>query len=268
VNKALQMLACALADLPALFLHFDGIPLDEPRWKGLLVAMRESGLSIDVREQHRIGQVSIRDEWSVYESRLSRNHRRNRCKQERLLEQFGGARLRIYSEFSEHEVISLLRKGFEVEDRSWKGREGTSVLRSPGIFEFFCKEAVCLAKEGALELVFLEHGGEPIAFLYGWKSKGIRYTPKVGFDEAYQRFGPGQQLMMQFIRYLHEEQPLRKLDFHGPLMPWTESWATESYAVSRIVSTTKHPLSRSLFRLNFELKPRLKQLKGRNRGVQ
>jgi hypothetical protein len=102
-----------------------------------------------------------------------------------------------------------------------------------------------------------------MAFMYGWNAKGMRFAPKVGYDEAFERFGPGQQLMLHYIRHLHQEPLPLKFDFHGPLKPWTQSWATESYPLGRIVATTHHPLSRSLFRLNFNVKP---LLRGRGRG--
>ena len=39
----------------------------------------------------------------------------------------------------------LLRRGFEIEDRGWKATEGTSVLRTPRVFDFFYRQAEQLA---------------------------------------------------------------------------------------------------------------------------
>ncbi len=256
-RSALRVLVSALSRLPFVFLSFEGIPFDEPRWKALIGAMEEEGLAVHLSEDHRIGRIELRQSWAQYEAGLSRNHRHNRRKQARLLEEGGGATLRVHSTILANDLVPLLQRGFEVEDRSWKGDQGSSVLKSQGMFEFFCREAARLADLEMLELVFLEHAGKPISFLYCVNSRGVRYTPKFGYDEAFRQFGPTHQLLLQFLQYLREREDAPVLDFHGPLVPWMESWATTSYPVGRLVSTTSHPVSKMLFNMNYKLRPYL-----------
>src|SRR5205823_1941423 len=140
----------------------------------------------------------------------------------------GGAELMVHSHLQPHEVREHLARGFEVEDRSWKGLAGSSVLKSAGMLDFYRREAEQLAACGQLELVFLEHQGQPIAFDYGWNSKGIHSLAKIGYDEAYARVGPGQLMIMGLLERLHADPARRALDFWGPLMSWHESWVTHS----------------------------------------
>ena len=254
-----DLLVSALARSSFFFVQFNGVPVDEARWQGFLEAFGRAGLLTDVSEEYAIGRVAIRNDWTSYEAGLSRNHRRNRRKQENMMAREGEPRLLVLTDIAPSQVAQLLQRGFEVEDRSWKGREGTSVLKNPDIFDFLCQEAVQLAKLGLLELVFLEHDGKPVAFSYGWRSKGIHYTAKVGYDDSYARYGPGQQLMMLFLRHLHGLPQPQIVDFHGPMAAWHGSWATHSYPVCRVLATTNRLFSRPLFLLNFRIKPWLKE---------
>ena len=78
-----------------------------------------------------------------------------------------------------------MRRAFEIEDRGWKATQGTSVLRSPRVFEYFCRQARQLAQWDQLELTFLKLAGQPIAFEFGNRSKRTYFSPKVGFDENF-----------------------------------------------------------------------------------
>jgi CelD/BcsL family acetyltransferase involved in cellulose biosynthesis len=250
-DAATALLAGALQDLPWPLIWLADVAIETPRWRRLIEALARHGAQIDVREQYRVGMVRIDADWPRYEASLSANHRRNRRKQARLLEGSGRVELQVHRDLEPAAVRPLLARGFAVEDRSWKGHEGSSVLKVPGMFEYFCATAACLADQGQLELVLLELDGRPIAFLYGWRAKGVLFTPKIGYDDAYRQFGPGQQLVLRYLRHLHESggQRVRILDFHGPLEAWTADWSTASYPLGRIVCTTRHPLSRTLFRL-------------------
>ena len=53
----------------------------------------------------------------------------------------GGVELRIVRDLQRSDVESWLRRGFEVEDRNWKGQAGSSVLKVPGIFDYFVAQA-------------------------------------------------------------------------------------------------------------------------------
>jgi CelD/BcsL family acetyltransferase involved in cellulose biosynthesis len=144
------------------------------------------------------------------------------------------------------DVDKLVRTAFEVEDRSWKGAEGTSVLKNDGMLPFFQRQARLLAAQGQLEIVMLEHEGTPIASIYVWAAKGIRFTAKVGYDEAFRAFGPGQYLMMRYLERLHADPDCRVVDYWGPLMQWSLDWSTRVYTTARLVAAPPRLHSRGL----------------------
>jgi CelD/BcsL family acetyltransferase involved in cellulose biosynthesis len=144
------------------------------------------------------------------------------------------------------QVESLLRRAFEVEDRSWKGLAGSSVLRSDGMFESFCEQARLLARDGQLEISFLELAGEPIAFEYGYRAKGTYFSHKVGYDERYGEFGPGQLLMLELLKSFHADPSVFGVDCLGPLSDAVSRWTTRSYRCGRLILAPRRLLSNTL----------------------
>lgn len=249
IDAVLDLLVSAFNSLPWAFLWLDSVAWERSHWQALLAAMKRAGLSAEFRLEHDAALVEIGDNWQAYEASRSKNLRQTRRRQARKLESAGLTEFKIYSQLSPDQVDTLMLRGFEVEDRSWKSAEGTSVLKVPGMLDFYCREAALLAQWGQLELVFLEHLDKPIAFYYALKSKGVHFTPKLGYDEGYDKFGPGQQLTMRLLQHLHDDTEHQQLDFLGNPDPWKLSWATCTYPVGSIVAPTGRPLSKEMFYL-------------------
>jgi hypothetical protein len=216
-------------------LWFDAIPIEMPRWRRFIAAAKEYGLAVNMRDGFRVGQVEIDHNWGACQRHWSKNHRRQLGRIEKRADQMGGADLAVFRDIAPERVEALLRRGFEVEDRNWKGAAGTSVLRSPGSFGFYLRQARQIAERGELQLTFLEHRGQPIAFEYGWKAKGCYFSPKVGYDEAFARLSPGQMLRRRLFERFSSESDCHLVDFVGPLSDATSQWATTTYPVGRLV---------------------------------
>jgi CelD/BcsL family acetyltransferase involved in cellulose biosynthesis len=253
-------------ETPWPLFNFDPVALETPRWQAFAAAARRAGWSVHQQARWRTGAVQVQGAWADYEGSLGREHRRNRRRNAQMLEKAGGGEFELHREFTRDEVARLVREGFEVEDRSWKGAAGSSVLRSPGMLEFFTRSALAAAAAGCLELAYLRHAGQPIAFAYGWRAKNTHFLPKVGYDESFKQFGPGQLLVMRWLEALFASGEPQTLDFWGELAPWTESWSTDSYAMGRIVAAGPSPLGRSLVYAYENWRPRLKKLRDYLRG--
>ena len=126
-----------------------------------------------------------------------------------------------------------MRRGFEVEDRSWKGQAGTSVLRSPPVFDFFLRQAELLAAYDQLELAFLESAGRLIAFEYCWNAKGVCHMIKTGYDPDYAAYAPGQLLRHCVLKRMHGGPDRRAYDFMGPITDAFSRWRPSTYTVGR-----------------------------------
>jgi len=231
IPLAVERLIEATRRLKCVGVKLDKINPRSATWKPLFKRMDEQEMVCRMRRVARVGCVKIADSWEAYEASRSRNHRQQMRKHLRRIREQGDLELRIVKQFDVAEIETLLRRGFEVEDRSWKGDAGTAVLRSAGIFEFFCQQARALAQRDHLWLVFLELSGRPIAFEYGWYSKDTYFSPKVGYDADYARYSPGQLLRYEMLKQFHETAGPASVDFWGPLTPATERWTTHSYPV-------------------------------------
>ena len=246
VDAALDLLAAAVVDLPWPLLWLEMPPVETARWQALLAAFARRGLETEVHRRYEIGTVEIAGDFGRYEGRLSKGLRRNVTKELRRLERAGPVELKTYPRLAPDEVEDHLRRALQIEDRGWKGDAEDSALRTPGIAEFYSRQARKLAEWGSLRLTFLEHCGGPIAFELGWTGKGVYHSFKVGYDPAYARHSPGNLLRLQLIRALHEERDCRLLDFQGPLTGALRSWSTGSYPIGRVVVAPRRPGSRAL----------------------
>lgn len=247
VPQALDRLCEGVADLPWPLLWLDELPLAAPRWQAFQDAARRANMSFETTVMASTAQVALHHDWEQYESSRDGDHRRSRRRYAKKLEQAGTVRLDAHAPSDPAEVDRLSQLAFEIEDRSWKGTAGTSVVRS-GLLRFFQTQARRLAASGHLEIVFLRLNEQPIAFAYCWRAKGVVFIAKLSFDEAYRQFGPGQQMVMHLLERLHHDPQCRLLDFWGRLAPWNESWATHTYEVSRLVVAPPRMMSRGLLK--------------------
>ena len=244
-------------------LWFDQINFETPHWQAFRAALDRAGYSTNIQPQDQIAQVEIEDDYQAYEATRKGDHRRSRRRYARKLEEAGGIELRLYEPANPSEVNRLVQTAFECEDRSWKGAAGTSVIKTPGMLDFFQAQACLLAENRQLEIGLLYHNDEVIAFVYGWKSKGTRFIAKLGYDERFRKFGPGQQIVMELLKHLHSVDDCRLLDFWGPLASWNESWATRTYTTGRLFAAPKTFLGRSLFHVYDTWRPRWKWFRDR-----
>ena len=260
-EPALDCLAQALTALSSSLLWLPLVPFQEPTWLALQAAMTRAGMPFTLEEQYQIPQVEITSDWDTYDRTRDGDARRSRRRYAKMLERDGGAELRVHTRFAPGELERLLRLGFEVEDRSWKGEAGSSVLKRPGLFEFTLRQAHLLAERGELQLVFLHLAGQPIAFSYRSRSRGCQFCEKLGYDQEFRRYGPGQQMMMRLLQRLHEDPECHLLDFAGRLVDWNAAWATRTYPVGRLVAAPSGVVSRTLLELYRRGRPYLEKLR-------
>jgi CelD/BcsL family acetyltransferase involved in cellulose biosynthesis len=257
-DAVLDALFAGLGKHSRPLLWFDRVAYDEPQWVRFQEAARRAGYLISRREAYRTAQIEIGDDFDAYEATLAAAHRRNCRSRARALERAGGETAVVYGRGEPAEIDALVRRGFDVEDRSWKGTEGTSVLKSSGMLEFYQEEARIAAKLGHLDLSFLEHNDRAIAFAYTFHAKGTYFEIKLGYDDEFRKSGPGHLLLRHKLRRLFADPQARLLDCRGPLLPWILNWTERTYAVGRLVAAPPHLLGRTFFRAYDQWWPRLR----------
>jgi CelD/BcsL family acetyltransferase involved in cellulose biosynthesis len=246
VELVLDELCAGIARLPWPLLWFNEVPLAEPQWQAFRAALARANMMCDTTTQHQVAQVEISHDWKSYEASRDGDHRRSRRRYARKLAEAGTPSFSLESHTDPAELNALVQQTFEVEDRSWKGAAGTSVIRS-GYLPAFQHQAKLLRAFGALEIATLKLDDAPIAFAYCMKAKGVRFIAKLGYDENFRQFGPGQQLVMHLLEAAHADPECRMLDFWGPLAPWNDRWGTATYEVGRLVAAPPKMLSRGAF---------------------
>lgn len=241
-----QLLAGALDRLPWPLVWLEMVPFQTERWQALLRALIDRGFVVDLHPRYRIGQVELSGSVRDYEASRSKNLRRSLRKDLQRLEADGPVAWKHYPKLAPQEVEEPLRRAFEIDRRSWKQAAGGAVLDTPGIFEFYRRQARQLAEWGYLGMAFLEHRGRPIAFEMGWTAKGVYHSFKVGYDQSYRRVGPGHLLRKHLIETLFDDPQTRLIDFQGPVTQALASWSTRSYAIGRVVVAPRRLPSRVL----------------------
>lgn len=248
-EATLGPMIAALRKLRCVSLNLGTVDTHGMQWKPLFKRLAVQQLLWRFQRVGRVGCVKIEGSWEAYMASRSRNHRQQIRKHLRRISEEGELALKIVKPRGATEIEEALRRGFEVEDHSWKGDAGTSVLRNPEIFQFFCQQAATLAQFDHLWLVFLELNGKPIAFEYGWHAKETYFSPKVGYDEAFARFSPGQLLRHELLKQFHESPGTTMVNYWGPLTPATERWSTHSYSVVRSTMIPSSSAARALRRI-------------------
>jgi CelD/BcsL family acetyltransferase involved in cellulose biosynthesis len=270
-DTVLDLLVAAMVELPWGIFWLDEVAIDAPRWKALLAAVARAELATHYHEHFRLGRIVIDHDWEAYQRRWSRKHRQQMARHARQLAARGQVRFSLLSQLAPKEVAGWMRRGFEVEDRSWKGGAGTSVLRTPGMLDFFTRQAEELARSGLLELAFLQCGGRPIAFAYGLRGKGVYHSLKVGYDPEYAAYSPGQLLRYHLYRRLFGDPPSaagvtpvpqwRAIDYMT-LSDAHAKWRPTTYSVGRLVVAPRRLLARAVLHTYRHYWPYVRRLRG------
>ncbi len=270
-EAALDSLMQQLGQLPCSLLRLSPVELDSARWQAFRSAVDRAALAHAEQTHYGVGRLTLRGEWSEFMAQASGNHRRYLRKAQRRADAAGKLSLHVIDSPPREQLAALLERGFAVEDRSWKGREGTSVVRTPGMLAYFTQQAEQLAHWGQLRLVFLELNGEPIAFEYGYLAKGVYFTPKVGYDESFSSLCPSQLLRSQLFEHSFDEGDVQQVDFWGPESDATLRWSNGRYTMGRIALATARPMSRLMFmayRVSQHARQAIQRLKARRVDAQ
>ena len=244
-TAALDLLLAEAAGLPWQLLWLNEAVPESLRWQSLLRACDRAAMPAAYHERFRVGRVTIGRNWSLYQKRLPKSHRQGMARAAKRLACEGDVQYEMHSQLDVSEVEPWLREAFELEDCGWKGKAGTSVLRTPGMFRFFVGQAQQLARWGQLETAALRLDGRLLAFICGFRAKGVYFAHKISYDPRLAAFSPGQLLFYQVLEQLHNSSDTWALDFMGPLNQALSRWRPESYGIGRVAIAPRRWLGRT-----------------------
>lgn len=169
-------------------------------------------------------RVDMTGTWQDFERHMPSSHLSNLKRRRRKMEEQGAVVVE-YLTPEVDEVTAALRVAFEVEGRSWKGASGSAVLQRPDLWDFFVEVGRRFASLRQLEVRLLRVGGAIAASEVGILRGGRWWGLKIGYDQEWARFSPGQQLVCEGI-HSGFERHLAAYEFLGTAESWQRPLAS------------------------------------------
>ena len=119
----------------------------------------------------------------------------------------------------------LLDVAFDIEDKSWKGRNGSSLRRNEKLGNFFRIYATHTASLGALRIFFQHIADTPVAMAICIEEHNALWFLKIGYDEEYRQCSPGKILLMNIVEHCYERK-LSRIEHLGTFEPWLSPWTS------------------------------------------
>ncbi|HJQ25135.1 MAG TPA: GNAT family N-acetyltransferase [Blastocatellia bacterium] len=167
---------------------------------------------------------------------LSREHRKDLRRKERRLAENGALEYAALS--ATDDPRPWIAEYIEVEDLSWKGRQGCALSSTPGEREFFEAIAMAAFARGRLMMLALRAAGRAVACKCNFIAGRGSYAFKIAFDERDAAASPGILLEVENIRRLHQSAELDWMDScansHNAMINrmWLDRLPVQSIAVS------------------------------------
>lgn len=258
-DEALRTLAAGFSQLPWSVLWLDGVRVDTTRWRRLQQLLQAGGSAVFAEPRFKIGWLELPTTRAEIQKKWSKAFRKSLKRTASRLTERGRYELKMFTNIGDDEVEPLFARALDVEQRSWKARQRTSIQESDGIAELYLRKFRSLAARRELVFAFLELDGQAISFEIGWLSKSVYHSFKIGYDERFATCGPGQLTMYLLIEQLVDRGHCRAVDCVGPLSDSIAHFRPASYVLGRMLIADRHVTGRALLSLYKHSVPRLRR---------
>lgn len=168
-------------------------------------------------------QGSDKEELITEHFRGLKKHFRQELKRRfRRLQELGKVEFVVSREYSPE----LMRKYFELEAQSWKGRSGTAAACDAGTEKLHNDFARAVAAQNALFIYELKLDGKTIAMGINIKYDQKTIFWKTSFDENYARFSPGNLVIQEFLGDCIRNGST-ELDMLSPATDYKKVWTSD-----------------------------------------
>jgi CelD/BcsL family acetyltransferase involved in cellulose biosynthesis len=226
-EEAARALAGALFETGRPHLSVHPVDADGQALRALAAAATAHGYRTLVQPTGRAPYLRLAEDIRGHESALSRNLRHDVRRRFRRLCETGSVSVEVSD--GRARLEDLLREGFDVEAKSWKGRRGTAIAARDDTTRFYRGLAQWAAEAGWLRLAFLRLDGRAIAFQFDLEPGLHYYSLKIGYDSAFERFSPGKLLLYTMVARA-VARGLPAFELLGSDEPWKERWTDSSRA--------------------------------------
>lgn len=183
--------------------------------------------------------VQTTGHWRELEAGLPRNFARNLRKGVNRAERDHSVAFRFIGGV-EAQSPALLQQFLKVESSGWKGAAGTAIECSPQLVAFYETLTRRLAQRGWLEWHTLELDGEPVAAHLAVRLGDAVALPKIGYDEGYARYGPGNLLFRELLVRSFDDPTVSEVNCLSD-MPWHRNWGMRSVGYAGVMVGPRGP---------------------------
>lgn len=238
-------------------LYFEHIEPTRIFWNSFIRELQMGHHEVFTESTMKVGQINLGEDIKQYLATLKGDFRRDlKRKLKRLESDHGSFRVSVVEGGSE--IDAVLRRGFELESKGWKGRAGTAVIQNPDAYRYYTSLAYAAAGLNALALMTFFSADNPVSFCYYLKTNTELILMKTAYNEDYRRYGVGQLAMLKAFEYCHSIG-MRKLNLYGAEVPWHTYWNPHYKQYARLV-VAKQKILPTLISLSLKAKSRLKQV--------
>ena len=208
------------------------IPADSEDYRQLVEHQIKGALAIR-KITAASNYVQTDSSWDQFLAGLSANRRYDFKRKLKRLAKQGELRKQIFNP-SPQDLDRYLDLAFEVEHRSWKGRNKSSLLANKELQAFFRNylRKTCTNNELRLCLYFLDD--RAIAMHIGVVAYNCFWVLKLGYDEALSKCSPGILQAMDTVEYAFK-QNLTRYEFLGSEEKWQSSWPVQQHQYCTIL---------------------------------
>ncbi len=111
----------------------------------------------------------------------------------------------------------------DLENSGWKGEENSSIRKRPGDWDLFNQATFKFREAGWMEWNFLKAGESAVAGHLVVNMNGVVYLWKIGYNEKYSTFSPGNQLLYSYIEKVIAEKSGVEINFMNQ-RSWFKDW--------------------------------------------
>jgi CelD/BcsL family acetyltransferase involved in cellulose biosynthesis len=199
-----------------------------PMVEALQKACREDNRVCVTRPMPSHPWLQLDESWQRPEDHLNSGRRSDLRRARRNAEKIGPLSFQNIIP-STDELEEVLTEVFRVESANWKGEAGSGLAYDPVIQGFYRRFSQLACEQGILRILLMKCGDQTAAVQLGVEYKNRFWLLKMGYDQNFARYSPGELLIVESLR-LVAERGLEAYEFTGTPESWTHKWTDKMHA--------------------------------------
>lgn len=218
IQKAFENTKCKMMLL-------EKVPVNSFIFSDIIKACKNNGLKYVIREDNGHYCVIIKDTFEKYFNKLKSKFRKNIRAAERKSSQKGT--LVIEQPNNIAEIMEILKRGFNVELKSWKGKSGRAVLQNKNDKSFFWQLTQDCFELGWINLSLLRNNEDDISFYFCIGNFGVIHALIIGVNEGFKNIAPGILLTKKILEKNFKDKKYKIWDFGGGSDRWKKDFSND-----------------------------------------